>query len=68
MRNSPAICSDGIWPPFVRELCVSYYDRNYYKVREWTEEVIISLEDYGEAATALKGFLGSADLSIQRGV
>ena len=54
--------------PFVRELCVSYYDRNYYKVREWTEEVIISLEDYGEAATALKGFLGSADLSIQRGV
>lgn len=43
--------------PFVRELCVSYYDRNYYKFRDWTEDAIISLEDYTEAATALREHL-----------
>jgi len=40
--------------PFVRELCVSYYDRNYYKVRDWTEDAIISLEDYTDAARELE--------------
>jgi tRNA 2-selenouridine synthase len=44
--------------PFVKELCVSYYDRNYYKVREWREDVVISLEEYGEAAGRLKEYLG----------
>jgi tRNA 2-selenouridine synthase len=40
--------------PFVRELCVSYYDRNYYKVRDWVEDAVISLEDYAGAARDLE--------------
>lgn len=43
--------------PFVRELCVSYYDRNYYKVRDWTEDAVISLEEFDEAAGALQDCL-----------
>ena len=43
--------------PFVRELCVSYYDRNYYKVRDWVEDAVISLEEYGEAARELEACL-----------
>ncbi len=43
--------------PFVRKLCVAYYDRNYYKFRDWTEEMVLSLEEYGEAAESLKGYL-----------
>lgn len=49
--------------PFVRELCVSYYDRNYYKFRDWVEDAVISLEDYAEAATALKEHLRVRGLS-----
>ena len=45
--------------PFVRELCVSYYDRNYYKVRDWVEDAVISLEDYDEAADALTRLSGT---------
>jgi tRNA 2-selenouridine synthase len=45
--------------PFVRELCVSYYDRNYYKVRDWTEDAVISLEDYTEAAVNLEEYLNT---------
>ncbi len=52
--------------PFVRELCVCYYDRNYYKVREWQEDAVISLEDYREAEGSLKTYL-SATLE-KRGV
>ena len=49
----------GRWElePFVRELCVSYYDRNYYKVRDWTEDTIISLEDYDAASESLGNYL-----------
>jgi tRNA 2-selenouridine synthase len=51
--------------PFVRELCVSYYDRNYYKVRDWVEDAVVSLEDYDEAAAMLKGYLGTRGLTKQ---
>lgn len=42
---------------FIRELCVSYYDRNYYKVRDWREDAVISLEEYEAAAERLKEYL-----------
>ena len=51
--------------PFVRELCVSYYDRNYYKVRDWVEDAVISLEDYDEAASGLQEDLRSRGLIKQ---
>lgn len=43
--------------PFMRELMVSYYDRLYYKTREWEEEVVISLEDFGAAERELERFI-----------
>jgi tRNA 2-selenouridine synthase len=49
--------------PFTRELCVSYYDRNYYKVRDWVEDAVISLEDYDEAADALAGLIRERGLA-----
>jgi tRNA 2-selenouridine synthase len=39
--------------PFMTELIVSYYDKLYYKVREWREDLTLSLEDFGEAADKL---------------
>jgi len=39
--------------PFMTELIVSYYDRMYYKVREWKEEMTLSLEDFDAAAEEL---------------
>ena len=55
--------------PFVRELCTSYYDRNYYKGRDWTEDAVISLEDYSKAGTELQEYVMArlADLSFKRG-
>lgn len=45
---------------FVRELCVSYYDRTYYKVRDWVEDAVISLEEYDTAVGELKSCLKRA--------
>jgi tRNA 2-selenouridine synthase len=39
--------------PFMTELIVSYYDRMYYKVREWQEEMTLCLEDFDRAAEEL---------------
>lgn len=39
--------------PFMTELIVSYYDKLYYKVREWQEDLTISLEDFDAAADEL---------------
>ena len=49
--------------PFVQELCVSYYDRNYYRVRDWVEDAVISLEEYDEAADALADSLRERGLT-----
>ena len=35
------------------ELIVSYYDKLYYKVREWREDLTLSLEDFDAAADEL---------------
>jgi tRNA 2-selenouridine synthase len=43
--------------PFMRELMVSYYDRQYYKTREWHEDLALSLEDYQTAAAELEQYL-----------
>ncbi len=43
--------------PFMTELIVSYYDKLYYKVRDWKEDLTLSLEDFEAAADELvKGF------------
>jgi tRNA 2-selenouridine synthase len=46
--------------PFMTELIVSYYDKLYYKVREWQEDLTLSLEDFDAAAdelvTTIKAF------------
>jgi tRNA 2-selenouridine synthase len=39
--------------PFMTELIVSYYDKLYYKVREWKEDFALSLEDFDAAADEL---------------
>lgn len=39
--------------PFMTELIVSYYDKLYYKVRDWREDLTISLEDFNAAADEL---------------
>jgi len=38
---------------FMTELIVSYYDKLYYKVREWREDLTLSLEDFDTAADVL---------------
>lgn len=38
---------------FMTELIVSYYDKLYYKVREWQEDLTLSLEDFDIAAENL---------------
>lgn len=40
--------------PFMRGLMERYYDRNYYKVREWTEDFSLSLEDLPAATVELE--------------
>jgi tRNA 2-selenouridine synthase len=43
--------------PFMSELLTSYYDRVYYKTRNWREDRVISLEDFDAAVRDLEGFL-----------
>lgn len=43
--------------PFTEELIKHYYDKVYYKVREWREDAVISLEDYSSAERDLKQFI-----------
>ena len=45
--------------PFMEELIRNYYDKVYYKTREWLEDVTLSLEDYAEAVKNLEDFLKS---------
>lgn len=42
---------------FMDGLVRHYYDKMYYKVREWTEDLTLSLEDYDRAEQELAGFL-----------
>ncbi len=44
---------------FMSELLVSYYDRVYYKTRDWVEDRVISLEDFESAARELEDFLST---------
>jgi tRNA 2-selenouridine synthase len=39
---------------FMQELIVSYYDKLYYKVREWKEDFALSMEEFQTAVTELK--------------
>ena len=41
--------------PFMTELIVSYYDKLYYKVRPWTEDMTLCMEDFDKAADELAG-------------
>jgi len=43
--------------PFMAELLLGYYDKVYYKTREWQQDATISLEDYDKAVRELEGFL-----------
>jgi tRNA 2-selenouridine synthase len=43
--------------PFMAELIRCYYDKVYYKTREWREDLTLSLEDYGAAEQELTVFL-----------
>lgn len=43
--------------PFMAELIRQYYDKVYYKTRDWLEDFTISLEDYGGAGQELEDFL-----------
>jgi tRNA 2-selenouridine synthase len=43
--------------PFMEKLVVQYYDKLYYKHREWREELTLSLEDYAAAEHELLGFI-----------
>jgi tRNA 2-selenouridine synthase len=43
-------------PRFMEGLIVHYYDKLYYRTRDWTEELTLSLEDYDNAAKELASF------------
>ncbi|WP_243372379.1 tRNA 2-selenouridine(34) synthase MnmH [Geotalea sp. SG265] len=43
--------------PFMAELVKNYYDKVYYKNRDWVEDFKLSLEDYQAAEEELRGFL-----------
>jgi tRNA 2-selenouridine synthase len=43
--------------PFMAELIRCYYDKVYYKTREWREDLTLSLENYGAAEQQLTAFL-----------
>ncbi len=43
--------------PFTTELIRHYYDKLYYKTREWREDTVISLEDYATAEKELTSFI-----------
>lgn len=40
--------------PFMQGLMERYYDRNYYRTREWTEDFTLSFEDLNAAADELE--------------
>ena len=44
--------------PFMAGLIRNYYDKVYYKTRDWREDFTLSLEDYREAERELAEFLG----------
>ena len=43
--------------PFMAELVKNYYDKVYYKTREWQEDLKLSLEEYAAAEVELKAFI-----------
>lgn len=43
--------------PFTAELIKHYYDKVYYKTRDWREDIAISLEDYATAEQELERFI-----------
>ena len=43
--------------PFMTDLVRHYYDKVYYKTREWQQDLTLSLEDYAAAGTELTAFL-----------
>lgn len=43
--------------PFMKGLLDNYYDKVYYKTRDWKEDRILSLESYEEALRELDQFL-----------
>lgn len=45
--------------PFMTELICQYYDKVYYKTRDWEGDLILSLEDYSRAEQELARFLGN---------
>ncbi|WP_298433817.1 tRNA 2-selenouridine(34) synthase MnmH [Geobacter sp.] len=45
--------------PFMEGLIRGYYDRLYYKTREWTEDATIALEDFDAAQRELERFLAT---------
>ena len=45
---------------FMTELIRNYYDKDYYKTRDWREDFALSLEDYGKAERELAGFMKTA--------
>jgi tRNA 2-selenouridine synthase len=48
--------------PFMAQLLESYYDKVYYKTRDWQEDLAISLEDYESACRQLEEFLDKLPL------
>ncbi len=44
---------------FMSELLTSYYDRVYYKTRDWIEDRVISLENFQSASRELEEFLST---------
>lgn len=45
--------------PFMAELLTSYYDKVYYKTRDWREDFSLCLEDFSKAGDDLEEFLRS---------
>jgi tRNA 2-selenouridine synthase len=50
-------------PEFMGSLMENYYDRLYYKVREWQEAGTISLEQFDQGAVELAAILAGLDLT-----
>lgn len=44
---------------FMSELLISYYDRVYYKTRDWREDRVISLENFHAASRELEEFIST---------
>ncbi|HML79680.1 tRNA 2-selenouridine(34) synthase MnmH [Geobacter sulfurreducens] len=45
--------------PFMEGLIRHYYDKLYYKTRDWVEDAVISLEDFSSGERELNAFLAS---------